>query len=102
MKQNYGNAFQLVEGCYVLTCTKHYKLNGKIFNIDAPPNSLKDSNASPKVKTMKKIVGVCSLIHNTSRVKGVCWSSRMGSKTSYKWVNYSHKPNKPNNKLVNA
>jgi hypothetical protein len=72
MKQNYGNAFQLVEGCYVLTCTKHYKLNGKIFNIDAPPNSLKDSNASPKVKTMKKIVGVCSLIHNTSRVKGVC------------------------------
>jgi hypothetical protein len=54
------------------------------------------------VKTMKKIVGVCSLIHNTSRVKGVCWSSRMGSKTSYKWVNYSHKPNKPNNKLVNA
>jgi len=28
MKQNCGQAFQLFKGCYVLTCIKHYKLNG--------------------------------------------------------------------------
>jgi hypothetical protein len=72
MKQNYGNAFQPIKGCYVLTCIRHYKLNGKVFNIDAPPNSLKDSNASPKVKTMKKIIGVRFLTRNISRAKGAC------------------------------
>jgi hypothetical protein len=36
---------------------------------DAPPHSLKDSNASPKVKTIKEGVGVCSLTHNTSGVE---------------------------------
>jgi hypothetical protein len=41
--------------------------------IDAPPNSLKNSNASLKVKTMEeKGVGVCSLIHSTSKFKGAC------------------------------
>jgi hypothetical protein len=60
MKQNYGNAFQLIKGCFTLTCTRCYKLNGEISNIDAPPNSLKDSNASLKVKTTKKGVGVHS------------------------------------------
>jgi len=39
--------------------------------IDAPPNSLMDSTASPKVKTMEGVgVGVRSLVHNTSGVEG--------------------------------
>ncbi len=38
---------------------------------DAPPHSLKDSNANPKVETTKeKKVGVCSLAHNTLGVEG--------------------------------
>ncbi len=50
---------------------------------DAPTNSLKDSNVNPKVKTIgKKRIKVRSLVHNTSGVKGVCWSSRMGTRTN--------------------
>ncbi len=56
MKQNYGNSFQLVKGCFALMCIRCYKLNGKTSNIDAPSNSLKDSNVSRKVKTTKKRV----------------------------------------------
>jgi hypothetical protein len=37
---------------------------------DAPPHSLKDLNVNPKMKTTEKGVGVCSLTHNTSGVKG--------------------------------
>jgi hypothetical protein len=33
---------------------------------NAPPNSLKDSNVSPKMKTMEKGVEGCSLTHNIS------------------------------------
>ncbi len=65
MKQNYGNAVQPIKGCFILTCTRHYKLNGELSNIDAPTNSLKYSNANPKVKTMKKKFGVCSLTRMT-------------------------------------
>jgi len=79
----------------------HYKLNGEVSNINAPSNSLKNSNVSPKVKTKKKKVEVCSLTRNISRVRGACWSFRMGSRTSDEVINYSHKP-KPNNKLVSA
>jgi hypothetical protein len=44
-----------------------------IGNTDTPPNSLKDSNASPKIKTTKeKGVGVSSLAYNISEVKGAC------------------------------
>jgi hypothetical protein len=47
--------------------------------VDAPPNSLMDSTANPKVKTTKgKGVG------------GACWSFRMGIRKNDKWVNYSH------------
>ncbi len=60
MKQNYGNAFQLIKRCFALTCIRWYKFNGEVSNIDAPPNSLKNSNASLKVKTTKKGVGVHS------------------------------------------
>jgi hypothetical protein len=41
------------------------------------------------MKTMEKGVGACSLTHNTSKVRGACWSSRMGIRTNDKWVNYS-------------
>jgi len=52
---------------------------------DAPPNFLKDSNASPKVKIMKEEgVGVRFLARNTFKIRRVCWSSRMGTKTNEK------------------
>jgi hypothetical protein len=35
MKQIYGHAFQLVKGCYALTCITHYELNGEVSNIAA-------------------------------------------------------------------
>jgi hypothetical protein len=35
MKQNYGHVFQLVKGCYVLTCIRHWELNGEVSNIVA-------------------------------------------------------------------
>jgi len=48
-------------------------VNNQIGSLDAPPNSLKDSNACPKVKTLKeKGVGVCSLNCNISRVRRAC------------------------------
>jgi hypothetical protein len=37
---------------------------------DAPSHSLKYSNVNLKVKIKEKIVGVCSLTHNTLGVKG--------------------------------
>ncbi len=62
-----------------------------VTSTNAPPKSLKDSNASPKVKTMKEEgLGVCSFTLNTSGVKKACWSSEMKTKMSDKWVNYSY------------
>ncbi len=58
---------------------------------NAPPNSLKYSNANPKVKTMEeKGVWARSLAHNTFGVKRVCWNSKMGTRMSDKRVNYSY------------
>jgi hypothetical protein len=37
---------------------------------DAPPHSLRDSNASPKVETMEEGIGIHSLAHSISRVRG--------------------------------
>jgi len=51
---------------------------------DAPPNSLKDSNTSSKVRTTKEGVGVCSIVHNISGVRKACWSSRMGTRMNDK------------------
>jgi hypothetical protein len=52
---------------------------------DTPQNSLKDSNANLKVKTMiEERVRVRSLTCNTSRVKGACWSFGMGIRTNDK------------------
>jgi hypothetical protein len=58
--------------------------------VDTPPNSLKDSNVSPKVKTTKEGIGAHSLTRNTSRVRRVCWSYEIGIRTSDKCVNYSY------------
>ncbi len=56
-----------------------------------PPNSLKDSSASPKLKiTKKKQIGVHSLTRNTPRVKGRCWNFEMGSSTNDKRFKYSY------------
>jgi len=55
---------------------------------DTPSNSL---NVSSKVKIAKKKgVDIRSLACSTSRVKKVCWSSKMGTKTNDKQVNYSY------------
>ncbi len=44
---------------------------------DAPPNSLLDSNASPKVKTKKgEGVGACSLARSTLGVEGCAGALR--------------------------
>jgi hypothetical protein len=51
------------------------------YNINAPPHSLKDSNASPKVKTIKeKGIGVHSLMHNTLGVEGCAGAPKWGLK----------------------
>jgi hypothetical protein len=53
---------------------RHNKtLKKNIFNFnDAPSKSLKDSNVNMKVIVEEERIEVRSLIHNTSRVKGVC------------------------------
>ncbi len=56
-----------------------------------PQNSLKDLNASLKVKTMEG-VGVHSLTCSTLGIRRACWNSRMWIRTSDKWVNYSYGP----------
>jgi hypothetical protein len=59
--------------------------------VDTPPNSSKDSNASPKLKTMEEEgIGAHSLAYNIYRVRKVCWSSRIGIRTNDKHVNYSY------------
>jgi hypothetical protein len=60
--------------------------------INLPPNSLKDSTVSSKVKTMKKIIQVYFLIRNISRVTNVCYSSKMGIMMNDKRVNYLYGP----------
>ncbi len=40
----------------------------------------------------KKGIGVRSITRSISKGRKVCWSSRMGSKTDDKQVNYSHGP----------
>ncbi len=73
----------------IFLCFKGY-LSYNLCVYDAPLNSLKDSNASPKVKITKKEIGAHSLVCSTSRVRGACWSSRMGTGTNDKCVNYSY------------
>ncbi len=73
---------------------KSFICDGSIFKMvvgDTPSNSLEDSNVSLKMKTIKeKGIGICSLTHSTLRVKGMCWSFKMGIRTNDKQVNYSY------------
>jgi hypothetical protein len=70
--------------------------------IDAPPNSLIDSNAIPKVKTTKEGISARSLIRSTLGVKGCAkasgwrpWQMKSGS------IIHANM-HKPNNKLINV
>jgi hypothetical protein len=56
---------------------------------DAPPNSLKDSNASPKMETTEG-VGICYLTHSIWGVRRLCNIFGMRTKMSDKQVNYSY------------
>ncbi len=52
-----------------------------IIGCDAPPNSLMDSIANPKVMTTKRGgVGARSLARNILGVEKACWSFRMGTR----------------------
>ncbi len=42
------------------------------------------------MKTTKERIRAHSLVRNTSRVRRVCWSSKMGTKKNDKCVNYSY------------
>jgi hypothetical protein len=69
---------------------------------DAPPDSLMDSTANPKVKIMEKRIGTCSLAFSTLRVKGrvgvLGWG--LGRVTSKSITHMDL--HKPNNKLVSV
>ncbi len=70
---------------------------------DTPPNSLTNSNVNLKVKTMEeKIIGLCFLAHNISRVERCArvlgWG--LGQMTSGSFIHIDIQ--KPNNKLVSA
>jgi hypothetical protein len=60
-------------------------------SFDTPPNYSQDSNASLKVKTTKEEgIGMYSLTRSTSRIRRECSIYRIGTRTSDKWVSYSH------------
>jgi hypothetical protein len=69
---------------------------------DAPPHSLRDANASPKVETTNEGIRIRSLAHSTSRVGGrvgiLGWG--LGQMTSGLIIPMNL--HKPNNKLVSA
>jgi hypothetical protein len=68
-----------------------------------PPNSLKDSNANFKMKTMEeKKFGVHSLACSSSGVQKACWSSGMGLEwMTSEWIIHMNL-HKSNNKLISA
>ncbi len=76
------------------------KLNNILF--DAPPHSLKDSNASLKVNTSKEGVGICSLVRNTSRVEGHAKVLRWGLRRMINKAIIHIDLHKPDNKLVSV
>jgi hypothetical protein len=70
---------------------------------DAPPDSLKDSNASPKVETIKEEgVGVYSLARNTLKVGGHVGAMGWGLGRVIGMSIIHTNLYKPNNKLVSA
>jgi hypothetical protein len=58
--------------------------NEGITQDDAPPNSLKDSNVSSKIKITEEKIRVCFLTHNILGVRGACWNFEMGIKMNNK------------------
>jgi hypothetical protein len=89
---------ELVDNYQLIELLKEFKENvawiyedSKGISLDAPPSSLMDSTASPKVKTTKGEVGVCFVACNTSRVEGRArapgWTRKIDNK-----FNYSNKP----------
>jgi hypothetical protein len=59
---------------------------------DLPPSSLIDSTMSPKWKQWKdKELGMFPGSQHF-KDRGVCWSSKMGTRTNDKRINYSHEP----------
>jgi len=61
-----------------------------------------DPIMNPKVMTTERGVGARSLAHNISKVEKHVGAPKWGTRKSEKQVNYSHKLNKPNNKLISA
>jgi hypothetical protein len=80
----------------------HMSLSHMQRQYDAPPHSLKDSNASPKMKTMKKGVGVCSLVRNISGVEGCVGAPRWGLRWVTNELIIHTNLHKPNNKFVSV
>ncbi len=70
--------------------------------IDAPPSSLMDSTGSLKVIISQKKVGVCSLVRNTSGVKGCVKAPRWGLGRLISNLIIHMDLHEPNNKLVSA
>jgi hypothetical protein len=68
--------------------------------LDAPPNSLIDSNANPKMNTTKG-TKVCSFAHSTSKVKGHVGALKGGLRQVENVIIHTNLY-KPNNKLVSA
>ncbi len=74
-----------------------------MWKIDTPPNSWKDSNVNPKVKTTEeKGVRAHSLVRRTFGVRRVFWSSMMGLGRGTRGLIIHIDSHKPNNKLVSA
>jgi hypothetical protein len=70
---------------------------------DAPPISLMDATANPKVKTVEgKGIGACSMIRNISRVEGHVAVSRWGLGRMISKSNTHTDLHKPNNKLISV
>jgi hypothetical protein len=60
---------------------------------DAPPNSLGRFNYESKGENNRRIKSWGTLPGSQHfGGRGACWSSRMGTRISDKWVNYSHGP----------
>jgi len=70
--------------------------------LDAPPNSLIDSNASCKTNTSEEGIGVCSFVHSTSGVEGHVGAPRWGLGRMVSESIIHINLHKPNNKLVSV
>jgi len=70
---------------------------------DTPPSSWKDSNANPKMKTMKeKGIGACSLVYNIFGWEECVVASRWGLGKMISGSIIHIDLHKPNNKLVSV